>query len=124
MKPEELKEKIKELEREIKLKRSELIRQYCNAKNPYKVGDIFTDHIGHIKITKIRYSVGIDYYSTDACCIYEGEVLTMDKKPKKRPTMREAWQSNLRETPVNRRHFTVKKDPAHPRKRKTSNDTD
>lgn len=52
----ELKEKIKLVESEAKAKKDELVKQFCIANNPYKVGDIFEDHIGKIRIEKIKYS--------------------------------------------------------------------
>ena len=48
--------KLSQLEKEYDLNKKVLMRRFCDANNPYKVGDIFTDHIGSIKIEKIKYS--------------------------------------------------------------------
>jgi len=40
---------------------------YCNSNNPYKVGYIFTDHIGSIIIENIK-----PYFVDEPCCVYYG----------------------------------------------------
>ena len=57
MNKQELKHKLKELQQEFELKKKEVMKQFCDANNLYKVGDKFTDHIGTIIIEKIRYSL-------------------------------------------------------------------
>lgn len=52
MKKEDLSKKLSDLQQEFELKRKEAIREYCDANNPYKVGDKFTDHLGTILIKK------------------------------------------------------------------------
>jgi hypothetical protein len=54
MEKQELENKLKELKREHELKQQGLMKQFCDAHNPYKVGDMFTDHIGTILIEKIK----------------------------------------------------------------------
>ena len=39
MNTQELKHKLKELQQEYELKQKEVMRQFCDANNPYKVGD-------------------------------------------------------------------------------------
>jgi hypothetical protein len=63
---------------------------YCKANNPYKIGDIFTDHIGSIKIEKIIF----DLSSNELCCVYFGVELKKDLTPRKDNSKRNAWQSN------------------------------
>ena len=88
MKREELELKLNELENEYILNKKKLIRKFCDANNPYKVGDVFTDHIGSIKVELIRYN-----YS-DYNCVYFGVELKKDGTPKKLNPKRNAWQGN------------------------------
>ena len=91
MNKQELEHKLKELEQEYVLKKKEVMRQFCDANNPYKVGDKFTDHIGTIIIEKIRYSYTV---AGTPSCIYFGTELKKDGKPKNNNDKRNAWQSN------------------------------
>ena len=84
MNKQELKHKLKELQQEYELKQKEVMRQFCDANNPYKVGDKFTDLIGTIIIEKIRYSYTV---TGTPSCVYFGTELkkdgTMSKLSKK-----------------------------------------
>lgn len=64
-------------------------REYCDRNNPYKMGDVFTDHIGSIIIESIKY-----YPIDKPCCIYYGTELKKDGTPRKDGSKRQAWQSN------------------------------
>jgi hypothetical protein len=92
MKYEELKQRIKEINKEVELKVNKEIKAYCNANNPYKVGDIFTDHIGSIIVEKIGYVSNLDRYKP--YCIYCGIELKKDGTPKKGDKKRVAHQIN------------------------------
>ncbi len=92
MELQDLKDKLKILEQEYKLKQNEVIKQYCDDNNPYKIGDKFTDHIGTILIEKITYSHSI--LSSAPNCVYFGPELKKDGTPKKNGDKRKAWQSN------------------------------
>lgn len=84
MNKQELKHKLNKLQQEYGLKKKEVMKKFCDANNPYQVGDKFTDHIGTIIIEKIRYS----YTATGTPrCIYFGTDLNNNDK-------RYAWQSN------------------------------
>lgn len=89
MNKETLRQKITQLQQEFELKKKEVLRQYCDANNPYKVGDKFTDQIGTIIVEKIRY-----FYSNEPCCIYFGVELKKDGTMRKDNKKRQAWQSN------------------------------
>lgn len=92
MNKQELEHKLKELQQEYELKQKEVMKQFCDANNPYKVGDKFTDHIGTIIIEKIHYS-----YTTITemlSCVYFGTELKKDGTPKKNNNKRYAWQLN------------------------------
>lgn len=65
---------------------NELAKKYCLSNNPYKIGDVFTDHNGSIRIDKIKFS------PIQLCCVYEGVVLKKDLTPGKRGKIRRAWQ--------------------------------
>ena len=62
---------------------------YCNYNNPYKVGDVFTDHIGSIIIESIS-----DHFTGNPCCVYYGVELKKDGTPRKDGSKRHAYQSN------------------------------
>lgn len=84
MNKQELKHKLNELQQEYGLKQKEVMKQFCDANNPYKVGDKFTDHIGTIIIEKIRYSYTV--MGTPSCIYFGTELKNNDK--------RNSWQSN------------------------------
>jgi hypothetical protein len=92
MNREELEQKIKELESQLKKEKSALIKQFCDDNNPYKVGDIFTDHMGSIIVEKIAY-IHSKYYGT-YYCQYLGSVLKKDGTPRKDNSKRWALQTH------------------------------
>ena len=91
MDKETLDQKLEQLQKEFLTKKKEVIRQYCDARNPYKVGDKFTDHLGTIMIESIAYTYGNDFG-----CVYFGTELKKDGTPRKDNSKRNAWQSNER----------------------------
>jgi hypothetical protein len=91
MNKQELEHKLEELQQEFELKKKELMRQFCDANNLYKVGDKFTDHIGTIIIEKIRYLFTV---KGTPSCVYFGTELKKDGTPKKNNEKRNAWQLN------------------------------
>ena len=84
MNKQELKHKLNKLQLEYGLKQKEVMKQFCDANNKYKVGDKFTDHIGTIIIEKIRYSYTLT--GTPSCIYFGTELKNNDK--------RNSWQSN------------------------------
>ena len=89
MSEQELNQSIIELSKSFEAGKRLLIRQYCDSNNPYKIGDVFTDHIGSVLIEKIEY-----WYSDPACCSYFGTELKKDGTPKKNGEKRTAYQCN------------------------------
>lgn len=89
MNKETLHQKIKQLQQDCELNKQELMKQYCDANNPYKVGDKFIDHIGAIVVEKINYG-----YGDNPSCIYFGTELKKDGKLRKDNNKRQAWQPN------------------------------
>lgn len=85
----ELEKQFDQLDFDLNKAKRELIKKYCDANNPYKIGDKFTDHIGTILIESISY-----YWSTEPCCVYFGLELKKDGTPKNNRNKRKAWQSN------------------------------
>jgi hypothetical protein len=76
--------KIQDLENKLTV-----IKEYLDANNPYKVGDIVTDHIGSIRITEIRYS------HNPLSCVYYGIVLKADRTTStKKGDYRLCYQTN------------------------------
>jgi len=69
-----------------------LYREFAYANNPYKHGDIVTDHIGSIKIEKIQIYLGLNPYPQ---CVYIGVELTKKGEPNKRGNKRNIYQSNI-----------------------------
>jgi hypothetical protein len=88
MKKETLDNRLAQLLADYERSKKELIKAYCIANNPYKVGDVFRDHFGSIKIGKIKYSI------LNMCMVYYGHELKKDGTPKKNGAVRCAYQSN------------------------------
>ena len=88
MTKETLDKQLAQLLADYEQQKKELIKSYCIANNPYKVGDVFTDHFGSIKIEKIMYSI------RSMCCVYYGPELKKDGTPKKSGAVHSAWQFN------------------------------
>ena len=72
-----------------------LKRECAFSNNPYSIGDIIEDHIGKIRIEKIRWVV--TYNANIPECVYTGIVLKKDGTPAKKEESRQIWQSNIRE---------------------------
>jgi hypothetical protein len=88
---EQLKDRIKAINKEVELKVDNEIRAYCDANNPYKAGDVFTDHIGSIKVKEIGYAL---LTGNKPYCIYSGIELKKDGTPKSGDKKRVAYQIN------------------------------
>jgi hypothetical protein len=84
------KESLKKLKAEYQYMMDRLDECYALANNPFKVGDVFTDHIGKIRIEKIKITVT---YGTPSC-VYIGTNLKKDGTPYKDGSKREAYQIN------------------------------
>ena len=90
---QEYKEKQKELKAEYTKKGQALDIEFANANNPYKVGDIVTDHVGSIEVERISYGYSIDYVP---CVIYIGTELKKDGTKKKNDSVRNVYSTNIR----------------------------
>ena len=88
MTKETLDNQLAQLLADYEQQKKELIKSYCIANNPYKVGDVFTDHFGSIKIEEVTYS------AHSRCCVYFGPELRKNGTPKKNGAVRCAYQSS------------------------------
>jgi len=91
MEIEEYKSRLEELGKEFIKKKNALAREYANSNNTVKEGDIFTDHIGSIRVENIGYEY--DFNTSLPSCIYEGPELKADGTPKKNEARRTAYQT-------------------------------
>lgn len=84
-------QKKKELYAQYEQNLLSLIKEYCIANNPYKIGDIVTDHAGSGRIVEIKIYSG----RYNPCCIYVCENLTKSGTVNKREPKRNIYQSNI-----------------------------
>ncbi|WP_460975721.1 hypothetical protein [Spirosoma knui] len=83
-------QRIAELEQRFQAEKDALVVACALANNPYKIGDVFTDYNGSIRIESIRpYRA----HRLPTCCFY-GLVLNQDGVPTEEQTRREAYQIN------------------------------
>jgi hypothetical protein len=92
MTKETLDNQLAQLLADYEQSRKELIKRYCIANNPYTVGDVFTDHLGSIKIEQIKYSAGSTISGPK--CVYFGPELKKNGTPKLSGAKRFAYQTN------------------------------
>jgi hypothetical protein len=93
MTQEEYKSKFDEINNDFQLKLKSLAKEYAISNNPYKIGDVVTDHMGSIKIEQIQFTLGGGKYLPE--CAYTGIELTKKGEPNKRGTKRRIYLSNL-----------------------------
>ncbi|HLO91552.1 MAG TPA: hypothetical protein VK172_10350 [Lentimicrobium sp.] len=72
-------------------------REFVDANNPHKVGDMVTDHIGTIKIEEIGYSYSSRFWDKGELpyALYLGTVYTKKGIPSKKGEKRTVHQCNL-----------------------------
>lgn len=83
-------QKLSELSRLHTLKQYAVMEEYAFANSTVKIGDMFTDHLGTIKVEEIKICV----QSGVTSCIYIGPIYTVKGKPAKNKMTREAYQCN------------------------------
>ena len=84
--------KMQLLESEFEAKKKELMKEFAFSNNPHQIGDIITDHIGSIKIEKIKWGKGVNQFPS---CVYIGVELKKDLTPAKKQNHTQIWQSYL-----------------------------
>lgn len=90
MNKDELANKLAEIARRAETTRKAVMLEYAKANNPYKIGDVFTDHMGSIEITEVLYSLVEKY----PCAVYGGIILNSNGDKNKSGKTRRAHQSN------------------------------
>lgn len=98
---EEYLEKTKQLQYDLDQKKTELMKEFVRANNPYKKGDVITDHVGTILVETMGFAWG--YLGSQPCATYTGLELKKDGTPNKKGNKRTVWQSNIikQETKLN-----------------------
>ena len=94
MTTEEYKNRLKEIAKEKEAKEIQLAKEYVNANNPYKVGDIVEDDIGKILVEQI--TITYTFSSNLPCALYIGSELNKDNSKKKNGSKRNVYQTNLK----------------------------
>ena len=87
----EYKDKLSDLKAKHHNEKVALAREYAYSNNPYKVGDTVTDHIGSIRVDRIRVDI-----TDNPCCIYYGIELTKKGVPYKSGSTRGVYQMNIK----------------------------
>lgn len=80
MTKEELKEKFRDAEIDYDRAKKAIYIEYAKSNNPYKPGDIITDHVWSLKIEKITISIGWG----ESQCVYHGVNLKANGQPAKK----------------------------------------
>jgi hypothetical protein len=91
MKQDDLKIELARLQLQYEIDRKEVYRKFAYANNPYKIGDVISDHHTTIEIKKI--GVYISY--GESSCIYTGTQLNKDGKPNKKQDATTIYQINI-----------------------------
>jgi hypothetical protein len=79
MTEEELKTEIMAARERYNLEMNKIYKDYAFNNNPYKIGDIITDHIGSIIIEVIKWSKIFNRFSSE--CVYTGTQLKKNGEP-------------------------------------------
>lgn len=85
---------LKELEEKYRKEQQHINRIFALNNNPYKIGDIITDHSGTLLIEEIKFKPS---YNTELPeCVFLGTELKKDGTPKLRQDKdRRVYQSNI-----------------------------
>lgn len=94
MTKDDLEKRLRSIELEAANAKNQAVHDYCMAHNTVEIGDIFTDHIGSIRVERI--TVAASFASSQFCCVYHGPELTKTLEPKKRSKQRSAYQCNAK----------------------------
>jgi hypothetical protein len=90
---ENYEKQIAEIEKEAAERKTALVILYASENNPYKIGDVVSDHSGSIIIEKITATV---YWTTKfPCCSYWGLELKKDGTLRKDKSKRSVHQLNI-----------------------------
>ena len=90
---QEYKDKLQEIKNETTKKEQTLAIEYAKANNPHKIGDIVTDHVGSVIVEKMNYTMT---FNNIPCVVYVGSELNKDGTKKKKNSVRNVYQNNLK----------------------------
>jgi hypothetical protein len=83
---------LKKIETDAEFAKRSLMREYAMLNNPYRSGDVVTDHVGSIRIDIIRYHL----IESNPCAVYSGVILNNDGTPNKKGKTRGVYQTNIK----------------------------
>lgn len=91
MTKEEYNIKLKQIEIDSENAKKELYKEYAISNNPYKIGDIISDHVKTIKIESWKYykSFGLPQ------CVYRGIRINKDGTIAKKQDNNTIYQENI-----------------------------
>jgi hypothetical protein len=92
MKPGDYKNELKKIEEDYRKEKTKLHIRYAKACNPYKVGDVISDHCDTIKIEKITFTMASSDFP---CCLYSGPKLKKDGSSYKNNSYSRIHQTNI-----------------------------
>ena len=81
------------IDEEANVKKKALSKEFSFSNNPYKIGDVITDHSGSLKITEIKW--GYMGFGDTPMCVYIGTELLKSGLPEKRQINTKIYQSNI-----------------------------
>lgn len=93
MNKEDYDNRMQEIEKQFQTEKIKLYKDYAFSNNPYKVGDIITDHYQTIRINKMQPTVGFNKYPA---YIYIGSRLKKDLTPFKSGETGRIYQGNIK----------------------------
>jgi hypothetical protein len=91
MTKEEYNTKLKKFKKDFEDAKLQVAKEYAKSNNPYKIGDVVTDHMGSIKIEKIGFWITAEFPE----CMYSGIELKKDGTSFKNKKQRTVWQFNI-----------------------------
>lgn len=92
MTKDQLKEQINALSDEFERRKRVIYKEYALSNNPYKIGDIVTDHMGSVVVEKIQIHIS----DGSSSCVYTGKNLLKNGSQSKREPIRSAYQINIK----------------------------
>lgn len=91
MTKELLKEKLRSAYQDYERAKRVIYKDYAAANNPYKEGDMITDHVATIKIE----SIGVYVSGEESQCVYTGIQYNKDGKVSKKQDHNIIYQMNI-----------------------------
>jgi hypothetical protein len=95
MTKEEYDKKLESIAKRYNTEINQLKKEYALTNNTVKLGDVITDHMGSIKVDNI--SITMTFSNKYPICLYSGIEILKSGKPSKRGSIRNVYQSNLRD---------------------------